>query len=82
MDAEQIRKALFPHEEIIKRLQAENEELKAKVETLTQELINATTQQPLHKEDTRAKRTGKAKAESRQGDELGEARGDSEVSPD
>lgn len=34
MDAEQIRKALFPHEETIKRLQEENKELKDKVDAL------------------------------------------------
>jgi len=34
MDADQIRKALFPHEETIKRLQAENEELRARVAEL------------------------------------------------
>jgi predicted RNase H-like nuclease (RuvC/YqgF family) len=34
MDADQIRKALFPHEETIKRLQAENEELRARVQEL------------------------------------------------
>jgi hypothetical protein len=34
MDADQIRKALFPHEETIKRLQAENEVLRAMVDAL------------------------------------------------
>ena len=34
MDAEQIRRALFPHEETIKQLQADKEELLAQVETL------------------------------------------------
>ena len=34
MDAEQIRRALFPHEETIKRLQEENESLRAKVAEL------------------------------------------------
>ena len=34
MDAEQIRRALFPHEETIKRLQEENEALRAKVAEL------------------------------------------------
>lgn len=34
MDADQIRKALFPHEETIKRLQEENKELRARVAEL------------------------------------------------
>lgn len=34
MDANEIRKALFPHEETIKRLETENKELKAKVAEL------------------------------------------------
>lgn len=34
MNAEEIRRALFPHEETIKRLQAENEALKARVAEL------------------------------------------------
>ena len=34
MDADQIRKALFPHEETIKRLQEENKELRAKLAEL------------------------------------------------
>ena len=34
MNAEEIRQALFPHEETIKRLQAENEELRAKIAEL------------------------------------------------
>jgi predicted RNase H-like nuclease (RuvC/YqgF family) len=34
MDADQIRKALFPHEETIKRLQEENEALRAKLAEL------------------------------------------------
>ena len=79
MNADEIRRALFPHEEIIKRLQAEVEALKQINESLIKDLANATTQQPLHKEDTRAKRTGKAKAESRQGDELGDAGGEAEA---
>ena len=35
MDADQIRKALFPHEETIKRLQEENQALRAKIAELT-----------------------------------------------
>jgi hypothetical protein len=35
MNADEILKALFPHEETIKRLQAENEELRAKIAELT-----------------------------------------------
>jgi hypothetical protein len=34
MDADQIRKALFPHEETIKRLQEENQALRARVAEL------------------------------------------------
>jgi hypothetical protein len=34
MDANEIRKALFPHEETIKRLQEENKELRARVAEL------------------------------------------------
>ena len=34
MDANEIRKALFPHEETIKRLQEENEVLRARVDAL------------------------------------------------
>jgi hypothetical protein len=34
MDANEIRKALFPHEETIKRLQEENEALRARVQEL------------------------------------------------
>lgn len=70
MNAEEIRQALFPHEETIKRLQAENEALRAQVETLTKELANAKTQ-PVQEEASRVKRNGKAKAESRQSDDLG-----------
>lgn len=70
MNADEIRRALFPHEETIKRLQAENEELKAQVETLTKELANAKAE-PVQEEVTRAKRNGKAKAESHQSDDLG-----------
>jgi predicted RNase H-like nuclease (RuvC/YqgF family) len=35
MDANEIRKALFPHEETIKRLQEENEALRAQIAELT-----------------------------------------------
>jgi cell division protein FtsB len=34
MDADQIRKALFPHEETIKRLQEENQALRARIAEL------------------------------------------------
>lgn len=70
MNADEIRRALFPHEETIKRLQAEIEELKAQVETLTKELANAKAE-PVQEEVTRAKRSGKAKAESHQSNDLG-----------
>ena len=73
MDAEQIRKALFPHEETIKRLQADNEALRMQVETLTKELANVKAHQSVSEETTPAKRTGKAKAKSSQSDELGDA---------
>ena len=70
MNADEIRRALFPHEETIKRLQAEIEELKAQVETLTKELANAKAE-PVQEEAPRAKRSGKAKTESHQSDDLG-----------
>lgn len=69
MNAEEIRRALFPHEETIKRLQAEIETLRARVK----ELEDAETK-PIQEEAPRAKRSGKAKAESVQNDE---PRGDS-----
>ncbi len=53
MDADQIRKALFPHEETIKRLQEENEALRARVAELESE---KTAEQPKEKKrgsDTR-----------------------------
>ena len=37
MNAEEIRRALFPHEETIKRLQAEIETLRARVKELENE---------------------------------------------
>ena len=61
MNAEEI-----PHEETIKRLQAEIETLRARVK----ELENAQTK-PVQEEAPRAKRNGKAKAESGKGDDLG-----------
>lgn len=70
MNADEIRRALFPHEETIKRLQEEIEELKAQVETLTKELANAKAE-PVQEEVTRAKRSGKAKTESHPSDDLG-----------
>lgn len=57
MNAEEIRRALFPHEETIKRLQAEIEDLKAQVSTLTKELTDARAQ-PVSKQKGKAKTDG------------------------
>lgn len=57
MNADEILKALFPHEETIKRLQAEIETLKAQVETLTKELADARAQ-PVSKQKGKVKTDG------------------------
>lgn len=74
MNADEIRRALFPHEETIKRLQEEIKGLKAQIETLTKELANAQKpQQPVSEETPSTKRARKTKAESSQGTEFGDA---------